>query len=98
MLEFIRGYLNLEIKLFAKKNKLDKVGFKNNFRGTKEHNRVLIEIKEAVKKILNVAEKIGDKFEAINIENLFNDLEKIDINDNYHLALAFIEATQSHHS
>lgn len=92
LLEFTRGYLNIEIKIFAQKYKLKRqINFKKEFRGTSEHKKTLLDIEKAVKSILEIAEKIGDKFEHIDIDNLFQDLDKIDVNDSYHINLASIE-------
>lgn len=92
LLEFIRGYLNIEIKIFAQKNKLHRqINFKEEFRGTPEHKKVLLDIEKSVDSILKIAEKIGDKFEHIDVDNLFQALDKIDINDSYHINLALIE-------
>ncbi len=92
LLEFMRGYLNIEIKIFAQKHKLNRqINFKEEFRGTPEHKKVLLNIAKAVESILKIAGKIGDKFEHIDVENLFQDLDKIDVSDSYHINLASME-------
>ena len=92
LIEFIRGYLNIEIGIFSTKNKLNRrINFKEEFRATPEHGKALLAIEKEIKNILKISKKIGDKFESINIDDLFKDLEKIDINDNYYLTLASIE-------
>lgn len=92
LLEFIRGYLNIEIGIFTEKYDIKgHFNFKKHFRGTSEHKNALLDIEKTIKSILKIAEKIGDKFENIDVNNLFQDLDKIDVNDSYHINLASTE-------
>lgn len=87
--EFFNSWVRLDFNILNKSNSLK---FKTDYRNTKLYENQVLNIKTVViKHIMQIAKRIDDKFANISIDELFKEIEKSDLNDNYHLAMANLE-------
>lgn len=90
--EFINTYVRLEFNILKKKYPNKILDFKKDFRGTKKYRNVISDIKITLKRqILKFTQRIDDKFNKMDIDELLLDLENSDFNDNYYICLCEIE-------
>jgi len=90
--EFFNAYSRLEFNLLKDKEPSKYKDFKKDFRGTEAYKRMVNSIKTIVKtQILKLAKRIDDKFSNINLDELFENIERSDFNDNYYQLLAATE-------
>lgn len=86
--EFCNAYLRLDFDNWRKKPENSwKRDYKRDFVGTVQFKNTANEIKEVVKKILTFTEKGSDEFNAVNLDNIFNEFGVTDFNDSYYIEL-----------
>lgn len=86
--EFFNAYTKLEFNMLKNKNPVNYKDYKKDFRKTKKYKEIMTEIKTVVKaKILKLSKKINDKFEDIDLDKVFENIEESDFNDNYYKVL-----------
>lgn len=87
--EFFNTCVKTEFNVLARKSPEKYQNFKKDFRNKDEYCVLMKDLKKIVgKNILSISERIDDGFEAIDIDNLFDNLENNDFNDKYFIALA----------
>jgi predicted nucleic acid-binding protein len=90
--EFFNACTRLEFNLLKNKEPEIYQDFKKDFRNSEHYKSTVITIKNVVKHhILKVAQRIDDKFNHINVDELFTDIELSDFNDNYIIFIANYE-------
>ncbi len=86
--EFFNTWLRLDFNIRKRKCS----DFKKDFRNTKLYeNQVLIIEKVVRKHIMQIAQRVNDKFENISLDELFKEIGKSDFNDNYYLTMSNLE-------
>jgi predicted nucleic acid-binding protein len=90
--EFFNAYLRLEFNIL-KGNEPDKYkDFKKDFKGSKDYQKLMIDIKSTCKNhILKLGKRVDDKFSALDIDRFLKNIELHDFNDKYYISLAEYE-------
>jgi predicted nucleic acid-binding protein len=87
--EFFNAYTRLEFNLLKSKEPATYQDFKKDFRNSEHYKSIVLTIKNVVQhKILKVAQRIDDKFNHLNVDELFTDIELSDFNDKYIVFIA----------
>lgn len=84
--EFCNAWLRIEFSKW--KRSVGYGDYKKDFVGTQDYLETIDEIKQTIPQILNFTEKATDNFNAISLDNVFDELESCDFNDSYYLELA----------
>jgi predicted nucleic acid-binding protein len=86
--EFFNAYTRLEFNILKGKEPTKYHVFKKDFRGTSDYKKLVLDIKTTVESyILKLAKRLDDNFSSIDLDDLFEDIEKSDFNDSYCLIL-----------
>ena len=90
--EFFNAYTRLEFNILKEKEPSKYRDFKKDFRETAAYKKTVISIKTIVKtQILKLSKRLDDMFSNINLDELFENIERSDFNDNYYQLLAATE-------
>ncbi len=85
--EFCNYWLQTEFKNWKRNNPGTK-DYKKDFIPTPEFQRAVEDVKNALSRILQIAVKNNDDFNAVDFENVMNELGNCDFNDSYYIELA----------
>ena len=86
--EFFNAYTRLEFNILKRKDSASYQDFKKDFRKTDRYKELVTSIKTIIKtKILVLSKRISDKFEDIDLDKVFENIEEADFNDNYYKTL-----------
>lgn len=85
--EFCNRWLRIEYAIWKKKLGEEK-DYKKDFVGSSEYKSTVKDIKDAVNRILSVSSRVTDDFNAIEINEVYNEFSEIDFNDSYFIVLA----------
>lgn len=83
--EFSNRYLRMDFEQWKKEQGVPDLDFKKHFIGTDRYKDTVTEIRQNVKAIMKICEKMSDNFNAINLDNVFTHLTEIDFNDSYYI-------------
>lgn len=87
--EFCNSWLRIEFNKWKKlPANLTRCDYKKDFVKSSKYNDTILEIQEIIPEILKYSERGSDNFNAIEIENVINELSECDFNDSYYLELA----------
>lgn len=87
--EFCNYWLQTEFKKWQKDNPAPKkLDYKKDFIPTAEFKKAVADVKVALNKILQIASKNNDDFNAIDFDNVISEFGNCDFNDSYYLELA----------
>ena len=86
--EFANRYLRIEFELWKKESENFRADYKKDFIATDKYRETIVEVISAIRKILALSERASDNFQAVEMENIFNELETCDFNDSYYIELA----------
>lgn len=79
--EFINTSLRLDFNLWKQNANIVSPDFKKDYRQTIRYKSTIQSIISAVTQILKISEKCTDNFNALDLNNIFNNLFNIDFND-----------------
>lgn len=83
--EFFNAYTRIEFNMLKNKNRARYKDYKKDFRATEKYKQTVTEIKTIVgTRILKLSKRINDKFEDIDLDKVFANIEESDFNDNYY--------------
>lgn len=88
--EFCNYWLQTEFKRWKKSNH-GKEDYKKDFCPTLEFKQAVADVKIALNKILQVADKNNDDFNALTFDNIMSEFGNCDFNDSYYIELARIK-------
>lgn len=90
--EFSNVLLRRDFNQWVQTNKFHGKEFKKDYVGTIAYKNSVNSIKVLLNKILALPNlvRIGDSFNALNFQNIFNDFESIDFNDSYYTEVCLI--------
>lgn len=88
--EFANVMLKRDYKQWIAANKLVHSDYKKDFVGTKDYSDSVDTITILINKILNLAVVVGDNFNALDRNLIFDNFKTVDFNDSYILELAKI--------
>lgn len=90
--EFFNAWVRLGFNILKNKQPKQYIDFKKDFRNTKLYKDEVSTIKTVVTKhIMRISQRIDDGFKNISLDELFKEIEKSDVNDNYYLLMAKLE-------
>ncbi|MFH0893513.1 MAG: PIN domain-containing protein [Bacteroidota bacterium] len=88
--EFCNYWLRTEFNIW-KRSQTGNKDFKKDFTPTNEYHAAVEDVKIALNKILQIADKNNDDFNAISFDNVMSEFGNCDFNDSYYLELARIK-------
>ena len=87
--EFANAYLRIDFELWRKlPENIEKNSYKRDFVKSHQFKTSVSDVKTLIRNILKISERSGDEFNAINLEDIFNEFGNSDFNDSYYIALA----------
>lgn len=88
--EFANTYLRLDFQLWKKTQGHYQADFKRDYLQSDQYTTTALLVQSAIKKIINVSERMSDNFQSVNMDLIFDHFKTIDFNDSY-----FIEYCRS---
>lgn len=83
--EFSNACLRKEFEIWKELNKKYSASYKDDFLKSDKYKDVIISIQASIKAILSVATTGNDNYNAIDINQVFAEMDKCDFNDAYYL-------------
>ena len=86
--EFFNSYLRLDFEVWKKEANNYTANYKNDYVGRERYIDTIFEIKQSLKNIMSLCEKMPDDFTSINFPNIIARTDQIDFNDSYYIEMA----------
>lgn len=92
--EYVNACLQISFKMWKRlPENVMALDFKRDYRGTEDYRETLKDLKGQVRDILQLADRISDSFNAVDVVRFF-DMQDIDFNDAYYIELCNMQSNK----